>query len=97
LATNPERAFKPRRRLLGRRNFSGRLQHLSHQAIGALPLALKTSPMTGCCRLRPRDHRLQRHDPCRQGVARPATAWSLWGMPYFSEINAHHRLAIIRK
>jgi hypothetical protein len=98
LATGPHRAFKPRRHLPGRRSLSGRTQHLSHQAIGALALALKICPMTGRCRLEPRDLRLQCHDTFRsQGVAWLSTTWSPWRMPHFSEINAHQCLAVIRK
>jgi hypothetical protein len=98
LGTGPQRAFKPRHHLPGRRSLSSRTQDLSHQAIGALTLALEICPMTGCRRLEPRDLRLQCHDTFRsQGVAWLSTTWSPWRMPHFSEINAHQCLAVIRK
>jgi hypothetical protein len=97
LDTGPQRAFKPRRHLLGRRSLSSRPQHFCHQAISALALALEICPMSGRCRLEPRDLRLQHHDLCWQGVSRLATAWSPWRMRHFSEINAHQCVAIIGK
>jgi hypothetical protein len=96
LHTGLQGGFKPRRHLLGRRSLSSRSQHFGDHAIGTLALALEICPMTGYCRLEPRDLRLQHHDPCWQGVSRLATAWSPRRMSQFSKINAHHRLAIIR-
>ena len=60
-ATGPQNrhlAFKPCRRLLGRRSLGSRLQQLIHQAIGALALALEICPVTGCPCFEQRDLRL---------------------------------------
>jgi hypothetical protein len=91
--------FKPCRQLLGCHSLGSRLQQLNRQAIGALALALAICSVIGCPCFEPRDLRLQYLDLCRQwgNVARLATTWRSGRMPYFSEINAHHGFAIIRK
>ncbi|HWX56997.1 hypothetical protein [Bradyrhizobium sp.] len=99
-AAGPQRAFEPRRRLLGRGGFRIGLQQLDQQAIGALALALEICPVTGCRYLESRDLRLQCRDLSAQqggGVAGLATARRPRFMAYFSKVNAHQRLAIVRQ
>jgi hypothetical protein len=69
LATDPQSrqlAFKPCCRFLGRHGLRSCLEQLSHQAIGALALALKVCSVTRRPCFELRDLRLQCLDLARQ-------------------------------
>src|SRR5689334_1410590 len=61
-----QRAFKPRRRLLGGQGLGGCLQQLDQQAVGAFALAFEIGAVTGGAAFEPRDLGFQRGNPGRQ-------------------------------